>query len=724
MSNGMLATTAAARPSFLRHLIGLYRSDAAFRGVTDFTVVGVVVLVFLQFFPSKDGKHAPPQQEASQNATKPVPSTPVPANTQSSQQQKAEETPKPSPPQPAKVVPKVAIQFPQVVSNPALGFTRIFDIDQTAFRSSAAADQPRLAAAGRAARAQQFTDIANILADANAADPNVAFMRGIGLITAGNAESNKSAEQFWRSASDAGQRQAALELARISTYGPPGVTKNVEQGKRVIEAAAASGNRAAQRMAGVAYLSGQFGGLNPAKGRDYLRQAAQAGDAQAMLYYSFTLGWAVGGPADHAAAEDFLRRAAGEGLTLAQQTLGIFLLEQFKEKVIDDPREGIEWLEKAIRPGYSIAALRALALFLGGQKEPPWNDRSKVYQLARLCSGIKDPWCQAENGWVFRNGVGTQRNLMKAFAHYLMALELGNPTAAKSLEEMGQQISPADKAAAIDLSQKLRPDLKPVPTIWDVQYVGVTPPWRWSEAEASVATVAPVASTPPTVPATCTRVAYRQIADLCNNCTAPPWNGELKRTAGDEWTATFVDGNNKPGSTRWRLTSQSASEVVLYDASRDLYARFDLTARKGFLRRGASGNWTNTSEILSSDCHGGAQPTAVAQTPPREATLATCTRLAFRQVADLCNNCTAPPWNGEFKRTGSDEWTMTFVDGNKKPGTSRWLATSQSASEILLHDASRDMYRRFDLAAGKGFIRQGRVGAWTVASDILSTDCR
>jgi hypothetical protein len=34
------------------------------------------------------------------------------------------------------------------------------------------------------------------------------------------------------------------------------------------------------------------------------------------------------------------------------------------------------------------------------------------------------------------------------------------------------------------------------------------------------------------------------------------------------------------------------------------------------------------------------------------------------------------------------------------------------------------MYRRFDLAAGKGFIRQGRVGAWTIASDILSSDCR
>ena len=102
---------------------------------------------------------------------------------------------------------------------------------------------------------------------------------------------------------------------------------------------------------------------------------------------------------------------------------------------------------------------------------------------------------------------------------------------------------------------------------------------------------------------TCTRLAFRQTSDMCNNCTAPPWNGEVNRTSGDDWTASFVDGHNRPGSTRWRLTSQSSSEIVLYDAGRDLYTRFDLAARKGAQRRGASGNWITTSEILSIDCH-------------------------------------------------------------------------------------------------------------------------
>jgi hypothetical protein len=94
------------------------------------------------------------------------------------------------------------------------------------------------------------------------------------------------------------------------------------------------------------------------------------------------------------------------------------------------------------------------------------------------------------------------------------------------------------------------------------------------------------------------RLKYRQIADLCNNCTAPPWNGEIGTASGDEWTATFVDGHNRASSTHWHLTSRNSVEILLYDVSRDLYARLDLTKLKGYLRKGTEGDWINTTEIL------------------------------------------------------------------------------------------------------------------------------
>jgi len=314
MSKGMLATTAASRPSFARHLFGLYRSDTVFRSLVDFTAIGAVVLVFLQFFPSK-GDNRRPAPEPSR-VEKAAPSNPVPpqktVEAAKSSASKTIEPAKPAPSVPANPPPKAAMEFPGVVSTPALGATRIYDIDQSIFHSSSVADQSRLAAALRAVRTQQFPEIAGILADANAADPNVALMRGIGLISAGTADGNKVAAQSWRTAAEAGQQHAALELARIEVYGPPGVTKNVEQAKRMIETAAAAGNRQAQRMADIAFLSAQFG-LDPTKARDLLHRAAQAGDVEVMLYYAFILAWAVGGPVDQTTAEDFLRRAAAAG---------------------------------------------------------------------------------------------------------------------------------------------------------------------------------------------------------------------------------------------------------------------------------------------------------------------------------------------------------------------------------------------------------------------------
>jgi phospholipase/lecithinase/hemolysin len=100
----------------------------------------------------------------------------------------------------------------------------------------------------------------------------------------------------------------------------------------------------------------------------------------------------------------------------------------------------------------------------------------------------------------------------------------------------------------------------------------------------------------------CTQLAFRQYADMCNNCTAPPWSGEVKRASGEEWIASYVDGHHRAGSARWQLTSQTSSALVFHDDGRNLDTRFDLAARKGLQRRGTEGSWSATSDILSTDC--------------------------------------------------------------------------------------------------------------------------
>ena len=62
---------------------------------------------------------------------------------------------------------------------------------------------------------------------------------------------------------------------------------------------------------------------------------------------------------DEVAAEQLLERAAAAGLTVAQETLGSWMLDRYKAGVIKTPSEGIRWLERAYQHGFSITALNS-----------------------------------------------------------------------------------------------------------------------------------------------------------------------------------------------------------------------------------------------------------------------------------------------------------------------------------------------------------------------------
>jgi len=106
----------------------------------------------------------------------------------------------------------------------------------------------------------------------------------------------------------------------------------------------------------------------------------------------------------------------------------------------------------------------------------------------------------------------------------------------------------------------------------------------------------------PATSARCTRFETRLFADLCNGCTKPPFNEELTRTADNEWTIDYIDGTKTHRTYKYRLISESDSEILLYDASRDIHARLDLKARKGFGKRGSGADWKPLLDITKAEC--------------------------------------------------------------------------------------------------------------------------
>jgi len=73
--------------------------------------------------------------------------------------------------------------------------------------------------------------------------------------------------------------------------------------------------------------------------------------------------------------------------------------------------------------------------------------------------------------------------------------------------------------------------------------------------------------------------------------------GDVKRTAGNEWLETNTRGS------RWsfRATAESSAELVLHDASRDIYVRMDLAAKRMYVRKGTSQEWVPLADIVWTD---------------------------------------------------------------------------------------------------------------------------
>ena len=492
---GMLPTNRRKPP--LRTFVSLYRGEFAFQGMVDFAAIGLVVLLFLHP-PSADQVRSWLSRigiGSGETQPKAVSTAPVQTGAQSGAPQSTKQgqgsapaAKQPSPgaqtaqgQQPPVAPPSNPIIFPTEIARPSLANVMLVEIGETAFRNSHAADQQRLLAARAAYRNGRGGEIVDILKDADGRDPNVAFMRGLGLLIRGDEASAKAAEESLRTAVAAQHTLAETLLGRILITAPKGITKNVEEGRRLIEAAAASGDPQGQRVAAIALISAEFGSFQPDRAASLFKKAAEAGDPQAMFHYAHVLSEGIGVPADRAAAMDFLGRAAAAGLTTAQLTIGEILLDQYEAKALNDPSDAVAWFERAMQKGFSWLALNKLQRLYGWVgRDAPWNDKSRYFELAKQCSGLAEMYCQYSNSIAFQNGWGAAKDATGAYVHALIARDLGHPNVkAETIDALGNSLTAKERADAAERARLLRQKLGPVPGLVVFQYPDATRPSPW-----------------------------------------------------------------------------------------------------------------------------------------------------------------------------------------------------------------------------------------------------
>ena len=390
------------------------------------------------------------------------------------------------------------------VSRPSIANQTTIPVDRAAFASSAAADQPRLVAAVAAYQRREWARAVEILKPAAATDPNVQIVTALALLVPNTTDQVRNAQGLLRSAAAAGRHRAEAVLGRALFAGLGGMLRDETAGRRLIEDAAAAGDTYALRLLAAGHVSGEFGGVyDTARAVDLLRKAADGGDPVAMEQLAYCMHTGRAGLArDDAKVLDWLRRSAEAGFTGAQFTLGRLLTVRYGNREIEDPSEGIKWYERAYQQGHSISALAELAYIRRFARTAPWFDTGRSFELLQLCAPYRYGFCHYWLARAYHDGAGAPQDHVKAYAHYLVAKDLGRPDAAPMLARLDAFLQPAAKTSATELAKTVMAGLKPIPRIIWLQTpeTAVPSPFAEQPARPADAASAPGASSPAAEP--------------------------------------------------------------------------------------------------------------------------------------------------------------------------------------------------------------------------------
>jgi uncharacterized protein len=360
---------------------------------------------------------------------------------------------------------RAVFTFDDEVGRPNIANQITVNVDRSAFRNSAADDQPKLAAALGAYYRYDWAKAIDILKSATASDPNVQFVTALALLVPNSTDQTRNAQALLREAAAGGHRQAGSVLGRILFAGTGGVPKDETAGRKLIDDAVAAGEPYAMRLAAAGYVSGEFGGTyDTVKAVDLLRRAADKGEVIAMAQFAYCINTGRGGLArDDAKTADYLRRAADAGFEGAQFTLARWLRDRYGDRESTDLSESIKWFERSYRQGHSVFAVAELAYVHRYAREAPWFDTKHSFELFQVCAPFRNAYCHYWLARAYHEGAGTARDYARAYAHYTVAKELGRPEAGPAVQKLDEFLAPAVKTSAAELAKSISAGLKPVP---------------------------------------------------------------------------------------------------------------------------------------------------------------------------------------------------------------------------------------------------------------------
>jgi TPR repeat protein len=411
-----------------------YRLDSTFRGFLDFALIGAVVLAFLHppdlrgFIPTA----ANLLKQSPSNSPKQNSGPLAQFNNRMAELEKEESSRKLSP-------------------------TRTQGVfERELFESSSPVLRKKLIAAAEAFESYRPQQTLTILEGADGNDHNVMLLRGMASFALPGGMNRQIGLQLLRQAADKGQGQANTLFGKSNLAKMAGIRQDPELGIQYLKRAAEAGDAYAAHYLSRSYMNGLTGSIDAATAIRYLRIAGENGRASAVFELAMAHRKGFGVPKDEERFLRLMEKAATLGHGKAEIVIGLVHFSQYMEGLTPGIQISVDWLSKAARKDNPEALLwlgRIFTLF----KDTTFYDPPRGAKFIKRCTELGHADCFTEYATLLRKGNGVPVDPVLSYAYFDQAIKLGNRRAWNLSKATKLVLTPKE----IDRAQQLSATLKP-----------------------------------------------------------------------------------------------------------------------------------------------------------------------------------------------------------------------------------------------------------------------
>jgi len=309
--------------------------------------------------------------------------------------------------------------------------------------------------------ALKSNDLGRVEKALGGADPTdrwVLLVRGTAAISSPDPRAfAKGLELLKQSASHADPKAMSI-LGVVLITGSGGQPQNIDLGRQYLEQAAVAGDATAARVLAAGYVTGWAGRVDLAAAAGLMRISGERGDTEAMFEYGITLIRGTGIAKDTVEGQAWLLKAAELGHPGAQSEFGLARLIDYNRQLTTDARPAIDWLSRAAEQGEADAMYSLGFFYVMSKPSTGYRDAERGVQLLQKCSEEKlDVRCMFAYATLLEQGTGIPADLVRAYAFYGLSEEV-KPTrdGTARLANLEKQLPPADLQRARALMRQIR----------------------------------------------------------------------------------------------------------------------------------------------------------------------------------------------------------------------------------------------------------------------------